>query len=65
MLFKKPLVKPDPEKEQALRNEIEENGGLEKKDLPAMIIAALLVILPVILVLLLLFVLAAWLFVKG
>ena len=60
--FKK-LKKYDPEAEQKLRREIEEAGGLEKNDLKAMIIAALLVILPVILVIFGLFVLMAWLFI--
>lgn len=61
MIFKR-LKKPDPEAEQRLRNEIEENGGLEKKDLPAMLIAAFLVIMPVAIVALLVMVLFAWLF---
>ena len=55
MLFKK-LKKPDPEAEQRLLDEIEAYGGLEKTDLPAMIISALLMIVPVALVLLLLIV---------
>jgi len=55
MLMKK-LKKPDPKAEQRLRNEIEEYGGLEKTDLPAMIISALLVIVTVALILLLLIV---------
>lgn len=52
MLFKR-LKKPDPEAEQKLRDEIEASGGLEKNDLPAMIISALLMILPVVVILLL------------
>ena len=55
MLMKK-LKKPDPKAEQRLRDEIEAYGGLEKTDLPAMIISALLMIVPVALVLLLLIV---------
>lgn len=64
MLFDKlkKLKKPDPEKEQALRNEIEEMGGLEKKDMPAMLLSAFLVILPVVAVILGLFCLFAFLF---
>ena len=64
MLFDKlkKLKKPDPEKEQALRNEIEEMGGLEKKDVPAMLLSAFLVILPVAVVILGLFCLLAFLF---
>lgn len=57
------LKKYDPEKEQALRNEIEQAGGLEKNDLKAMIIAAILTIFPVVVVIFILFVLFAWLFV--
>ena len=52
MLFKK-LKKPDPEAEQRLRDEIEAYGGLEKNDIPAMIISALLMILPIVGILLL------------
>ncbi len=58
--FKK-LKKYDPEAERKLRREIEEAGGLEKNDMKAMIISALLVILPVVLVIFGLFVLMAWL----
>lgn len=58
----KKLNKPDPEAEQKLRDEIEEMGGLEKKDLPAMLIAAFLVILPIAIVVLGLICLLAWLF---
>ncbi len=61
MLFKG-VKKPNPEKEKKLREDLEEYGGLEKKDLPALIISAFLVILPVAIAVLLLFVLAAWLF---
>ena len=53
MLFKnlkRGFKKPNKEAERQLRNEIEAAGGLEKKDLPAMIIAAFLVIfLPILL----------------
>ena len=55
MLFKK-LKKPDPEAEQRLRDEIEAYGGLEKNDIAAMIISALLMIVPIAAVLLLLIV---------
>ena len=63
MLFDrlKKLKKPDPEAEQKLRNEIDEMGGLEKKDMPAMIIAAFLVILPVAAIVLIVLCLLAWL----
>ena len=65
MLFEKfkKLKKYDPEKEQALQDEIEANGGLEKNDMKAMILAALLTIMPFVVVIFLLFVLAAWLFI--
>ncbi len=45
MLFRR-LKKFDPEKERELRNEIEANGGLEKGDMPAMLISAFLVFVP-------------------
>lgn len=65
MLFDKfkRLKKYDPEAERMLREEIESAGGLEKNDMKAMIIAALLVILPVVLVIFALFVLMAWVFI--
>ena len=65
MLFGKlrKLKKFDPQKEQALREEIEVNGGLEKNDMKAMVIAALLTIMPVAIGVFLLFILLAWLFV--
>ncbi len=65
MLFEKfkKLKKYDSEAEQKLRREIEEAGGLEKNDMKAMIISALLIILPVVLVIFGLFVLMAWLFI--
>ena len=64
MLFEKfrNLKKYDPDAERKLRDEIEAAGGLEKNDVKAMIIAALLVIVPVVLVIFGLFVLMAWLF---
>ena len=55
MLFKK-LKKPDPKAEQRLLDEIEAYGGLEKNDVLAMIISAMLMILPVAAILLLLIV---------
>ncbi len=48
MAFFKRLVKPDPEKERQLREQIEAEGGLEKNDLLAMILAATVTILPVV-----------------
>ena len=58
-LFRKIIKKPDPEKEEQLRREINEAGGLEKKDIPAMIISAYLVIIPIVVgVLLLMYFLA-------
>lgn len=59
----KKLKKYDPEAEQKLREEIEAEGGLEKNDMKAMIISALLVILPVVLIIFALFVLMAWMFI--
>ena len=61
MIFKR-LRKPDLEKEQTLRETIENEGGLDKKDVPAMIISALIVIMPVAILALLVMVLMIWLF---
>lgn len=61
MIFKR-LKKPNPDAEKKLREEIDEAGGLEPKDIPAMILSALLTIVPVALGVLLLFCLVAWLF---
>ena len=46
MIFRR-LKKPDPKVEQELFDEIERHGGLEDKDVLAMIISGLLMILPV------------------
>ena len=59
--FKK-LKKYDPEAERKLREDIEAAGGLEKNDVMAMILSALLVMMPIALVILLLFVLMAFMF---
>lgn len=67
MLFGKKLKlfkKPDKEKEKNLREQIEAEGGLEKNDMPAMVISAFLVFLPVAAVALGLIVLLAWLFLR-
>ena len=61
-LFKR-LPKPDPKKEQELLEEIERHGGLEKKDVLAMILAALVTIMPLILILFLLIAVAALMFI--
>lgn len=63
MLFDKlkKLKKYDPVKEQELYDEIQANGGLEKNDMKAMIIAAMITILPFALAMLLILVLGAWL----
>ena len=61
MIFKR-LRKPDLEKEQTLRETIENEGGLDKKDVPAMIISALIVIMPVAILALLVMVLMIWVF---
>ena len=48
------LKKPNKEKEEKLREEIEKSGGLEKKDMLAMILSAYIVIIPIAAVLMLL-----------
>ncbi len=62
MFFRKRLKKYDPEKEQTLRNEIDEIGGLEKGDGLAMVLSALLVFMPVVLLIFGIFVLFAYWF---
>lgn len=47
MLLRKRPKKKTKEEEERFRKELEENGGVEKKDIFAMIISAFLVILPV------------------
>ena len=59
--FKK-LKKYDPEVERKFREDIEAAGGLEKNDVLAMILSALLVILPIVFVILLLFIFVAFMF---
>ena len=61
-MFGRKRQKFDPEKERELREEIERNGGLDKKDLPAMILSAYLVFLPIALGVLLIIALLAFLF---
>ena len=61
-LFSKFYRKIDPEKEKKLREEIERAGGVEKKDIPAMIFSAYLVIIPAVLLVFLLFCVVAWIF---
>lgn len=63
MLFHKlkKLKKYDPVKEQELYDEIQANGGLEKNDMKAMIIAAMITILPFALIVLVVLVIGAWL----
>ena len=63
MFFRKRLKKFDPEKEAELRAQIESEGGLEKNDLLAMVISALLVLVPVALLALVLLVLVGRLFI--
>ncbi|MBE6557843.1 MAG: hypothetical protein E7661_02375 [Ruminococcaceae bacterium] len=65
MLFdkkRKLLKKPNKEAEQELRNQIEAEGGLEKNDIPAMVLSAFLVIVPAVLGALLVVVLLCFLF---
>ena len=60
----KKLKKPNLEAEEKLREEIASQGGLEKGDLFAMILSAMLTSIPVIALLLGFFCLFAWLFVR-
>ncbi len=51
--WSKLLKKPNKEKEEKLREDIEKSGGLDKKDMLAMILSAYLVVIPVVAVVLL------------
>ena len=65
MLFGRKLKlikKPNKEAEKKLREDIENEGGLEKKDMPAMILSAYLVIFLPILAVVVLLLLLWWLF---
>ncbi len=63
MFFRKRLKQYDKEEERKKMEEIENAGGLEKKDMPAMILSALFTIVPVcLLVLLGISFLALWAF---
>ena len=63
MLFKNRIPKPDPDAEENFREDLYNNGGLEKNDLPALIIAAFVMILPVALLALLVMCAVAFLFI--
>ncbi len=61
MLWTKRLKPDDPAKRQALQEEIRKEGGLEKHDMLAMILAGLLVLVPAaLLVLLVLCLFGGW-----
>ena len=62
MIFKR-LKKPYPEVEQKLRDNIDAYGGLEKNDVLAMIISAMLMILPIVVIALLVIVAFIFLFI--
>ncbi len=57
VLWRKRLKPDDPEKREKLQEELRQEGGLEKHDVLAMILAALLVLVPAALIVLLLMVL--------
>lgn len=61
-LFSKFFKKIDPEKEKKLKEDLEREGGIEKKDIPAMIFSAYLVFIPAVLLVFLLFCFVAWMF---
>ena len=60
----KRILKFNPNREKELRNEIEESGGIEKKDMSAMVLSAYLTIMPIVVGVLLLFALIAYLYVN-
>ena len=60
----KKILKFNPDREKELRNEIEENGGIERKDMSAMVLSAYLTIMPIVIGILLLFALIAYFYVN-
>ncbi|MBO5269610.1 MAG: hypothetical protein J6B77_02410 [Clostridia bacterium] len=64
MMFKriKWLKKPNKEAEEQLHEDRANEGGLDKKDLPAMILSAMIIFIPVALVVLVALCLISWLF---
>ena len=63
MMIWKRIKKPDEQAEKKLKEEIESEGGLEKKDFSAMILAAFVTVYPVcLLVLAALGALGLWVF---
>ena len=64
-MFKKlkRVLKHDPEHERELREGIE-SEGVEKKDMPPMIISAYLTFIPIVFAILMVFALVAYLFVR-
>ena len=59
----KRILKYTTGRESEIREEIEKYGGVEKKDIFAMVFSAYLVIMPVVILILLIFVLVAYLFI--
>lgn len=59
--WKKAFKRPDKAAEKQLREDISNEGGLEKKDVPAMLLSAFLVIFPVAIGALAVLCLLAWL----
>ena len=60
----KRVIKHDSARDGALREEIERGGGIEKKDIPAMVLSAYLTVIPVIILVLGVFALIAYLYVS-
>ena len=64
MLFsRKKFKKRTKEEEEAFFEDLRNEGGLEKRDIPAMIFSAYLVFIPVVLLIFLVFALVAMLYV--
>ena len=59
----KRILKYTTGRESEIREEIEKYGGVEKKDIFAMVFSAYLVIMPVVILILLIFALVAYLFI--
>ena len=60
----KRIIRYDPAREEELRSEMERDGGVDKRDVSAMILSAYLTVIPVITLVFLAFALIAYLFVN-
>ena len=60
----KKILKRNPKREEEITNEIERGGGIEKKDMSAMLLSAYLTIMPVVILIMATFILISYLYVN-